>query len=169
MSVGNALIVLVVLGLICTCWLLAPLIASCSSVDNGSSITDVPAASGNRKRTLVVYLGPASLDEKKHVLYEKNLDFFLANGGADCSSHDAVIVVGHDYFDRYAPVVEKMNAKCGKANAGQHFVRLVARRPQCKDMETARLAFYGGLGVDILQYDYCQLWRYWTGLSIFTR
>ena len=155
MNLGNALLVLVVLGLICTCWLLAPLMASCGSIGNGTSITDVPAASGNKNRILVVYSGPASLDEKKHVLYEKNLDFFLANGGADCSSHDTVIVVGHDYFDRYAPVVDEKNAECGKANnGGQHFIRLVARRPQCKDMETARLAFYGGLGVDILQYDY---------------
>ena len=155
MSLGNALIVLVVIGLVCTCGLLAPLMASCGSIGNGSSITDVPAASGNKKRILVVYSGPASLEEKKHVLYEKNLDFFLANGGADCSSHDTVIVVGHDYFGKYTPVVDKMKAKCTKANNdGQHFVRLVARRPQCKDMETARLAFYGGLGVDILQYDY---------------
>ena len=155
MGLGNALIVPVVLGLVCTCWLLAPLMA-CGPTGSGRSTTifDVPA-SGNKKRIriLVVYSGPASLEEKKHVLYEKNLDFFLANGGADCSNHDAVIVVGHDYFDRYAPIVEKMNAKCTKANDG-HFVRLVARRPQCKDMETARMAFYGGLGVDILRYDY---------------
>ena len=153
-GLGKALTVLVVVGLLGTHWLLAPLMASCDSSGSGSSIADVPAASGNKERILVVYSGPASLDETKHVLYEKNLDFFLANGGADCSNHDTVIVVGHDYYARYAPVVDKMNSQCAKGNDGQHFVRLVARRPQCKDMETARLAFYGGLGVDIQQYDY---------------
>jgi len=128
------------------------------------------------KRTLVVYSGPSTYQEEKHELYQLNLQYFIANGGivldGTCPDyspssvgnnnkalHDTIIVVGHEFYEQYYSVVEKWKASeatrlsCPQ-NQWTNQISVVARRPVCYDMESARLAFQGGLGVNIVDYDY---------------
>ena len=111
----------------------------------------------NASITLVVYSGPNSKDYKMAKLYEKNCDYFLIHG-IDCNSAlttDTVIVVGHDYYDEYLPKIQQLNDKCREI-IGRDSIILVARRNVCYDMESARLALYGGVSGmrPISNYDY---------------
>jgi len=111
----------------------------------------------NASVTLVVYSGPNSKDYGKAKLYEKNCDYFLIHG-IDCNSaltKDTVIVVGHDYYDEYLPKIQQVNDKCREI-IDRDSIILVARRNVCYDMESARLALYGGVSGmrPISNYDY---------------
>jgi hypothetical protein len=109
--------------------------------------------------TLVVYSGPNSKDYNMAKLYEKNCDYFLIHG-IDCNSAlttDTVIVVGHDYYDEYLPRIQHINDKCRSIiGNSRDSIILVARRNVCYDMESARLALYGGVAGlrSISNYDY---------------
>ena len=75
------------------------------------------------------------------------------------SIHDTIIVVGHEFYELYHSAVEEWkvneaNQRSCPQDQWTNQVRVVARRPVCYDMEAARMAFYGGLGVDIEDYDY---------------
>jgi len=119
-------------------------------------------ADNNATITLVVYSGPNTKDPNAYTahmakLYEKNCDYFLIHG-IDCNSAlttDTVIVVGHDYYDEYLPKIQQFNDKC-RSIIGRDSIILVARRNVCYDMESARLALYGGVsGVrPMSDYDY---------------
>ena len=111
----------------------------------------------NATTTLVVYSGPNSKAFDRAKLYEKNCDYFLIHG-IDCNSAlttDTVIVVGHDYYDEYLPKIQQLNDKCREI-IDRDSIILVARRNVCYDMESARLALYGGVSGmrPISNYDY---------------
>jgi len=132
------------------------------------------------KRTLVVYSGPSSTQEEEKVeLYQKNMHYFIQHGGIildanattssgmECNTHDTIIVVGQEFFSKYHAMVEqwkqqqtKLQTRGGtssprcQASGSGPLVRVVARRSVCYDMETARMAFTGELGVSIKDYDY---------------
>ena len=134
-------------------------------------------ASTNTTRILVVFSGPTSStsaddDKKANILslYKRNLDYFLLHG-IDCDydnydvTTDTVIVVGHEYYNTYLPRIRLLNDRCREATsksgrgAGKRrgdAVLLVARRNVCYDMESARLALYGGVSgmPPISTYDY---------------
>ena len=81
------------------------------------------------------------------------------NPQATNSIHDTIVVVGHEYYEQQHSAVEKWKAKeATRRSCPQdqwtNQVRVVARRSACYDMESARLAFYGGLGVQVEDYDY---------------
>jgi hypothetical protein len=115
-------------------------------------------------RILVTYSGPhnKSFQEDKVQLYERNLDFFLKHGMVNaCQDRDTVITVGYEYFDEYYPKVAALDEECQRiaklaGAATPHFVRLVARRSICYDMESVRMVFGGGVGgvPPITYYDY---------------
>jgi len=112
------------------------------------------------------------------------MEYFIHHGGIimnvtstthenECSIHDTIIVVGHEFFPKYRAVVEQWkleqkilllqatkatrtsSSRCqlGSGVKGPS-ARVVARRSACYDMETARMAFMGELGVDVGDYDY---------------
>lgn len=112
----------------------------------------------NATTTLVVYSGPNSKGSNEAKLYEKNCDYFLIHG-IDCrsaSTTDTVIVVGHDYYDEYLPKIQHLNDKCRVIIGRRDSIILVARRNVCYDMESARLALYGGVSGlhPVSNYDY---------------
>ena len=144
---------------------------------------DDDGGAANATRILVVYSGPN--DARSHLagLYERNTDYFLLHG-IDCdyrdehdvTATDTVIVVGHEYYAAYLPRVRLLNDRCRRQSApssgrrgggwggwgggvgkgGGDAVLLVARRNVCYDMESARLALYGGVSglAPIPTYDY---------------
>ena len=121
--------------------------------DTGSHIVGSSRTDNNKPKILVVYTGPASKDEPKIALYQRNFEYFMKNGGVDCAAQDTVAVVGHDFYDQYVDQVEAMDRQC-QEQYGNRFV-LVARRAICYDMESVFMAMYGGLaGFNIKHYDY---------------
>jgi hypothetical protein len=127
-------------------------------------------AGANATRILVVYSGPNNSTSRMARLYERNMDYFLLHG-IDCVggdrdvATDTVIVVGHEYYGAYLPRVRLLNDMCrrsapspgrGGGGGGGDSVLLVARRNVCYDMESARLALYGGVSglAPIPTYDY---------------
>ncbi len=98
------------------------------------------------------------------------MDYFLLHG-IDCVggdrdvATDTAIVVGHEYYGVYLPRVRLLNDMCrrsapspgrGGGGGGGDSVILVARQNLCYDMESARLALYGGVSglAPIPTYDY---------------
>ncbi|KAL3767782.1 hypothetical protein ACHAW5_000614 [Stephanodiscus triporus] len=124
-----------------------------------------------RNTTLVVYSGPNDAGAPLAELYERNLDYFLLHGvdcdddvrddggGGGIGTTDTVIIVGHEYYDSYLPRIRLLNDLCrrsytsssskgdglGTGRRGGDSVLLVARRNVCYDMESARLALFGGV------------------------
>jgi hypothetical protein len=75
-------------------------------------------------------------------------------GGGSRTMTDTVIVVGHEYYNMYLPRIRMLNEErhrlCGsrhwgREGSGRDAIYLVARRNVCYDMESARLALYGGV------------------------
>lgn len=108
-------------------------------------------------KILVVYAGPNSKSSKKAELYKRNLEYFLKHG-VDCATQDTVIVVGHEFYNEYLPVINRLrahDAHCQSYKGGGNGIMLIARRNVCYDMEAARLVLFGGApGMEISSYDY---------------
>lgn len=111
--------------------------------------TNLTDAIDNNK-VLVVYTGPDSKNSPKAELYEKNFEYFLKNG-IDCRRQDTLAVVGHEYYEEYKEQALRISDEC--ALFGNKFI-LLARRSVCYDMESVRLAMFGGAGISIEAYDY---------------
>jgi hypothetical protein len=146
-------------------------LGACLPTDTSSSSIWNPVVTdkyNNREndlpRILVTFSGPNSKTflEAKVQLYERNLDFFLKHGMVNaCQDRDTVITVGYDYYDEYYPKIAALDEECQQwakkvGAATPHFVRLVARRNVCYDMESARMVLGGGVGgvPAITTYDY---------------
>lgn len=105
---------------------------------------------------LLVYSGPTTLNTKfaKDELYLRNLEFFLFNGGVDCTAHGTIITLTSVVAEKYQPKIEEYHQKhC--AMKGNKFLRIVVREDVCYDMETVKLILLEGEGgVNITEYDY---------------
>ena len=134
---------------------------------SNATTTTTTTTTSTSKRILVVYSGPNDAKSHRAELYERNMDYFLSHGGIVCDAGtDTVVVVGHEYHASVLPRIRKLNDMCrrrgrgvgGGGGGGGDAVTLVARRNVCYDMESARLALYGGVGSSDLPpiptYDY---------------
>ena len=105
----------------------------------------------------MVYSGPTSLDtaggSQEHAireLYIRNFEYFLREGGVDCTSQDTVLVITEPVAALYRDEVTAMDQVC--RNQHGHSVFIIVRQDVCFDMESARLAVYGNT-VNVTSYD----------------
>jgi hypothetical protein len=111
----------------------------------------MPTPINDTDRTLVVYSGPTSMNERegKNELYLRNFDFFLKHG-VDCTNHDTVVVVTEPVEQAYRSKIAALQQECQTQG---HFVTTLIREPVCYDMESMRIVLYNST-LDVMSYDY---------------
>lgn len=113
------------------------------------------------KRILVVYSGPTNLTDadfpiesyqrghKMIELYRLNFEFFLQHG-VQCQSQDTILVLTDLVAAKYQAQVDDLHRTCQTYG---HQVILAIRNNTCLDLESVRVALYGGY-IDVSSYDY---------------
>lgn len=119
------------------------------------------ARENKKERILVVYSGPTDVMDadfplskyrkghKKIVLYRLNFEFFLEHG-IQCKTQDTILVVTDIVARVYQFRIEKLHRDCQEHG---NSVILAIRNNTCLDLESVRVALYGGY-VDVSSYDY---------------
>ena len=102
---------------------------------------------GTYNRTLIVYSGPTSLENKgKNELYRRNFEYFLKHGIA-CSTADTVLVLTDSVAMHYQQKIHALDAQC------QNRVLVITREDVCFDMESFRVVLYDST-INVESYDY---------------